>query len=168
MDRIEALRTEPISKTHQRKQFCCGKPELDTYLAHYARQNDEKNLAKTFVAVNVENQVLGYYSLSSARIEFEELPPELSQQLPAYPIPAALIARLAVDESTQGEGLGARLLIDALRRILSASEEIAVKVVLVDALDQSAKDFYQHYGFMAVPGQEMKLFLPIETINGIF
>ena len=164
-DHINALKVEPISKTHQRDKFSCGKTELDVYLQRFARQNDEKNIAKTFVSVDTENQVLGYYSLSSASIEFSELPDELRQSLPAYPVPAARLARLAVDNSIKGQGLGAKLLIDALQRIVSASQEIAVKVILVDAMDKEARDFYKYYGFIELPDQDLELFLPIETIK---
>ncbi len=85
----------------------------------------------------------------------------------AYPIPAALIGKLAIDISVQGHGLGARLLIDALGRILRAASEIAVKVVLVDALTEEAKAFYQHFGFVEFKEQPMTLFLPIETVGAL-
>lgn len=167
-DHISGLRIEPLSKTHERKHFSCGKPLLDDYLQRYARQNDENNIAKTFVAVNAENRIVGYYSLCTSSIEFEELPEDLSKQLPHYPVPAALIAKLAADESLRGLGLGAKLLIDALQRILAASNEVAIKAVLVDALDDEAREFYLHYGFITLPGQDYKLFLPIETVAQLF
>ena len=167
-DHVKALRVEPISKIHHRDEFSCGKPELDVYLQRYARQNDEKNIAKTFVAVDSEERVLGYYSLSTASIEFAALPETLRQSLPAYPVPAARLARLAADTSMRGQGLGARLLIDALQRILTASQEIAMKVILVDAMDEDASEFYKHYGFIELPDQDMKLFLPIETVKQLF
>lgn len=167
-DHIQALRVEPISKTHLRNEFSCGQPELDTYLQRFARQNDEKNIAKTFVAVDGSGHVLGYYSLSTASIAFAELPEDLRQSLPAYPVPAARLARLAVDTRMKGQGLGAKLLIDALQRIIGASQEIAVKVILVDALDEDASDFYKHFGFIELPDQDLKLFLPIETVKQVF
>ena len=167
-DHIKALRTEPISKQHSRNQFSCGKPELDTYLQRFARQNDEKNIAKTFVAVDADDHVVGYYSLSTASVAFADLPDSIRQSLPAYPVPAARIARLAVDKSMKGQGLGAKLLIDAVQRIVGASREIAVKVILVDAKDEEARDFYKHFGFIELPEQDLKLFLPIETLKQLF
>lgn len=164
-DHIDALRVEPISKTHLRNEFSCGKPELDHYLQRFARQNDEKNIAKTFVAVDADGHVLGYYSLSTASIEFATLPEDIRLSLPAYPVPAARLARLAVDTSMKGQGLGAKLLIDALQRIVGASQEIAVKVILVDAMDEDASEFYKHFGFIELPEQDLKLFLPIETVK---
>jgi len=162
---IDALRIEPISKLHNRKDFKCNKKPLTQYLHRYARQNDENNIAKTFVAVDGDNKVLGYYSLSTSSIEFEELPEEFTKRLPGYPIPAALIAKLAVDSDVDGQGLGSKLLIEALQNILTVSEEMAVKVVLVDAIDEEAKGYYLHFGFIELPGKDLKLFMPIETIS---
>lgn len=160
--------TEPISKYHTRSEFSCGKPQLDEYLHRFARQNDEKNISKTFVAVDDEGKVFGYYSLCSATIEFEEVPENIKKNLPQYPIPAALIARLAVDRALHGQGLGAKLIINALQRIASVSEELAVKVVLVDAMDDEAREFYKHFSFIELPNQAVKLFLPIETVLQVF
>lgn len=163
-DQLSTLRIEPISRHHVRKDFNCGEPDLDEYLRRYARQNDERNIARSFVAIDECNAVIGYYSLSTSSIEFEQIPKEYTKQLPGYPVPAALIGRLAVDLRLAGQGLGSRLLIDALQRIASASIKIAVKVVLVDAIDSKAKNFYLHFGFIELPGLAHKLFLPIETI----
>ena len=168
MDHVMRLRIEPISRIHDRASFSCGIPALDEYLHRYARQNDEKNIARTFVAVNGDNRVLGYHSVSATRIEFEALPADLHRRLPHYPVPAALIARLAVDTTVADQELGARLLIDALRRILNASSEMAVKVVVVDAMNEQAKAFYRHFGFVPIPGQDLQLFLPIETVAQLF
>jgi GNAT superfamily N-acetyltransferase len=165
MDRIEELRIESISKSHNRQDFNSSRSSLNEYLKKHARQNNVKNIAKTFIAVNAENKILGYYSLSTSSIEFEELSEEFAKQLPHYPVPAALVARLAVDSSVEGQGLGPRLLIEALQQILSVSNEMAIKVVLVDAIDEEAKGFYLHFGLIELPGHKLKLFLPIETID---
>lgn len=168
MDRIGVLRIEPISKSHHRADFNCAKSVFSEYLQRFARQNDERNIAKTFVAVDSDNRVYGYYSLNATSIEFEELPEELARQLPGYPIPASLTGQLAVDSSIEGQGLGPRLLVDALQKIVSVSEEMAIKVVIVDAIDADAKSFYQHFGFLELPGHDLKLFLPIESIEQLF
>ncbi|GBE45285.1 acetyltransferase (GNAT) family protein [bacterium BMS3Bbin11] len=127
-----------------------------------------KNISKTFVAINDENRILGYYSLSTSSIEFEEIPDKLSRKLPHYPVPAALIARLAVDSRVEGQGLGARLLVEALKQILTASKKLAIIVVLIDAIDEKAKGFYLHFGFIELSGHDLKLFLPFETIDQLF
>ena len=100
---------EAISRQHLRDRFDCGQPPLNEYLLRYARQNDDNNIAKAFVAVDDDNRVLGYYCISSASVEFKELPEDIVKGLPHYPVPAALIGRLACDKSIQGKGLGARL-----------------------------------------------------------
>jgi len=164
-DEIEALRIEPITKEHIRKTFTCIKAPLADYLHRHARQNDERNISKTFVAVDNENTVQGYYSLSSTSIEFEALPEGFTKNIPKYPIPAALIAKLAIDTNYERQGLGSMLLIDALQRILITSEQLAIKVILVDAIDEDAKGYYLRFGFIELPGHGLKLFLPIETID---
>lgn len=153
-----------IEENHRREEFDCGEDTLNGYLRRYARQNHERNIARTFVVVDKNNRVLGYYSLASASIEFDLLPAAYAKRVPKYPVPAVRIARLAVDRSVKGEGLGGKLLADALQRILTASSEVAVKVVLVDAKSEAATDFYRHYGFMELIDAPKTLFLPIETV----
>ena len=167
-DHVASLKIEAISRQHLRDRFDCGQPSLNEYLLRYARQNDDNNIAKAFVAVDNDNQVLGYYCVSSASVEFEELPEEITKGLPRYPVPAARIGRLACDKSMQGKGLGTRLLIDALQRINATSKQLGIKAVIVDALDQDTKKFYIRYGFMELSTQELTLFLPIETTNQLF
>jgi len=167
-DHVSTLNIEPLSRHPHRDSFDCGKVDLNDYLKKYARQNNDNNISRAFVAIGDDPQVFGYYCISTANIEFEELPGEVSEGLPKYPVPAALIGKLACDQSTRGQGLGARLLIDALQRIVTTSEEMGIKVILVDAIDDEAMRFYQHYGFIPLPGHKMKLFLPIETAAQLF
>ncbi|NOX43433.1 MAG: GNAT family N-acetyltransferase [Gammaproteobacteria bacterium] len=165
---INSLNIEPISKTHVRSQFSCGKPQLDLYLQQHARQNNKSNISKTFVAVDEENVVQAYYTLSAASIEFEELPNNIAKNLPKYPIPAARIGKFAVNKNASRQGLGEKLLIDALQRIVNSNNQIAVKVILVDALDDDAKCFWLKFGFIELPESDLKLFLSIETIQQLF
>lgn len=164
---VGALEILGIEESHRREEFDCGEETLNGYLRRYARQNHERNIARTFVAVDSHDRVLGYYSLASASIEFESLPTAHAKRIPRYPVPAVRIARLAVDRSVKGEGLGGKLLADALQRILTASSEVAVKVVLVDAKNEAAVEFYRHYGFMELIDAPMTLFLPIETVISV-
>ena len=152
-----------VEENHRRAEFDCGEETLNGYLRRYARQNHERNVARTFVAVDKHNRVLGYYSLASASIEFDSLPAAYAKRVPKFPVPAVRIARLAVDRSVKGEGLGGKLLADALQRILTASSVVAVKVALVDAKNEAAVEFYRHYGFMGLADAPMTLFLPIKT-----
>lgn len=156
--------TEPLSRHHDRASFGCGQESLDTYLKQYARQNDEKGLSRTFVAVEDVGQaaILGYYTLSNGSVSFEHLPAE---RLPRYPIPTVLLARLAVDKSQQGRGLGKILLMDALRRAARISQEAGVFAVEVVALNEEARRFYLKYGFHALEDDRLHLYLTLKAIR---
>jgi GNAT superfamily N-acetyltransferase len=168
MDRVTVLRIEPISKTHNRDDFDCGEAVLNDYLRRHARQNHDDNIARAFVALDEDNRVLGYYCISTAEVAFADLPSEYTRRIPKYPVPAVRIGKFAVDKTIQGEGLADRLLIDALQRILSVAGGIGVNIVLVDALDENAKNFWLHYEFLELPGHENNLFLPLQTIAQLF
>ena len=114
------------------------------------------------------NNIAGFYTLSAISIEAQSLPPALAKKLPKYPIPAALIGRLAIDSRHQGTGLGGFLLADALNRVIRASDAIAIYAVIVDAKNETAKKFYEKYGFQPFPQSPQRLFIPLATIqNGI-
>lgn len=110
-------------------------------------------------------QIAGYYSLSAASFEKEELPTELARRLPYYPVPAVVLGRLAVDLAWRGRGLGEALLIDAARRVLRASAALAVYAIVVDAKNDRARTFYERYGFRAFASLPNRLFLPLETFE---
>ena len=157
----------PIDKKHQRKLFDCGYPELNQYLSRYARQNHLKGVNKAFVATKTATplKIDGYYTISSSTIAFASFPKSYQQGIPNYPIPAALIGRLAVDVSCQGQGLGSELLVDALTRIVKVSQEIGVYAVRVDAIDEKAQQFYLKYEFIPFTDSPLSLFLPLKTIE---
>lgn len=157
----------PIEKKHQRKKFDCGYPELNQYLSRYARQNHLKGVNKAFVATKSATplKIDGYYTISSSTIEFIDFPKSYQQGVPNYPIPAALIGRLAVDISCQGQGLGSELLVDALMRIVRVSQEIGVYAVRVDAIDEKAKQFYLKHEFIPFTDSPLSLFLPLKTLE---
>ena len=159
---------ELLEKSHKKDRFDCGIKSLNDYLTRYARQNDQKSISRTFVATNDEKIIQGYYSICSASINFEELPENISKQLPHYPVPAARLSRLAVDLKMQGTGLGERLLFNALKRIYLTSNEMGIKCVIVDSINEKANSFYESYGFINLPNQDLKLFLLIETIEKLF
>ena len=156
----------PLEKKHNRKEFDCGNSQLNQYLKKYARQNDAKGINKAFVATRPNTPLIinGYYTISSSTIDFLSISEKDRQKLPAYPIPAALIGRLAVDLSCQGQGLGTELLVNALLRIVKASSEIGIYAVRVDAIDDSAKQFYLKHEFIPFANRSLSLFLPLKTI----
>ena len=160
----------PIQKEHKRKEFDCGNRELNQYLRRYARQNDTKGINKAFVATKPDTPLVidGYYTISSSTKDSKALPDNIAQKMPSYPIPAALIGRLAVDISCQGQGLGKELLVNALMRIVKASQEIGIYAVRVDAIDIKAKQFYLKHEFISFKDSPLSLFLPLSTIKKEF
>ena len=157
----------PLGKQHDRKTFECGEALLNLYLHRYANQDTRRRITRVFVACppGEPNRVIGYYSLSAGSLSAADLPENLRRRLPRYPVPVALLGRLAVDTSRQGQGLGAILVADALQRIALASQVMAVHAVVVDALNESAVEFYRQFDFTPLPSQPLKLFLPMDTVT---
>ena len=157
---------EPLDRGHDRAAFSCGEPALDSYLRRQASQDVRRRVAQIFVALgDAPGQIAGYYSLSAASFEKEELPTEPAKRLPHYPVPAAVLGRLAVDLTWRGRGLGEALLIDAARRVLRASAALAVYAIVVDAKNDRARTFYERYGFRAFASLPNRLFLPLQTFE---
>jgi GNAT superfamily N-acetyltransferase len=156
----------PLGKQHDRKSFDCGEPSLNLYLRGYASQDIRRRVNRVFAASTPDTprQVIGYYSLSAGSLNAADLPEELRRRLPKYPVPVVLLGRLAVVESHQGKGLGSILLVDALQRITQASQVMAVYAVVVDALNDRAAEFYRQFGFIPLPSQPLKLFLPLDSV----
>lgn len=162
---------EPLErKKHNRGAFKCGQDDLDRYLHSQATQDIKKRVATVFVLVDHPNSnVLAYYTLSSYSIELAELDHALAKSLPKYPLlPATLLGRLAVDINHQGKGLGEVVLVDALKRSLAATVQVASTAVVVDALDQRAASFYQKYGFQQFEQRPLKLYLPMQSVAQMF
>ena len=146
--------------------FNSGNPELDRYFKQYAPKNDLDGIAKTFVAFSPGGtQIVGYYSCCAGVLERQDLPADLRQRLPRYPIPAILIAKLAVPRSMQGRGLGKQLLFHALASSIDVSRIVGVYGVRVDAIDENAKEFYQKFGFLECQETALSLFMLMNTIK---
>lgn len=159
----------PSQKGHDRKPFGCGEPDLDAWFHHRAFQDSKRNIARIFVAVDEALGVAGFYSLSSFTLSIEDLPEAVGRKLPRYEaIPAALIGRLARDVRVRGQGIGALLLADAVRRTLAASQSLAVFAILVDAKDARASAFYEGFGFRPFPLHPRRLFLLTATAAAAF
>jgi predicted N-acetyltransferase YhbS len=154
--------SEKLTKLHQTRQFNCSIQELNEYLVKYAYQNQEKNISKTFV-VTKNKMVVGYYTLTFGAVLKENLP--VRQNLPNYPIPVIILARLAVDNKEKGNGLGKALLKNAILKTLQASEIAGIKAIMVRAKDENAKAFYKKYSFIESPIDDFTLFLPIEALK---
>lgn len=160
---------EPLGRSHERGEFCSGKAPLDAFLHSLVSQYQKRRLGQTYVAVRPDQKrVWGYYTLASGAVSFENLPQKAARKLPRHPVPVILLARLAIDQAVQGQGLGQHLLMDALRRCLALAEQIGTHAVEVDAIDEGAKAFYEKHGFVALRDSPLHLYLPIATIEDAF
>lgn len=157
--------TSPVllTKAYHRSSFDCGVPALNDYLKKYALQNQKKDTARTYVATR-GNRIVGYYSLAYGSVSLEEVPQSVKAGLPRHPVPVILLARLAVDSTEQGGGLGTALLKDALLRTIQAAEIAGLRAMLVHAKDDSAKRFYEKFGFEPSPIDAYHLFLRLSDI----
>ncbi len=145
------------------KEFTSGNKDLDRFLKKYALENDLNGYGKTFLLID-ENEVVGFFTLCSASIKFEEYPLNSSISIPKYPIPCIRIARLAVRKDKQGCGYGKELLKQAFIKILSVSLTIGIKLIVVDAKETSAA-FYEKYGFTRLINDKLSYFLPLDTLK---
>ncbi|HEV2235213.1 MAG TPA: GNAT family N-acetyltransferase, partial [Ktedonobacterales bacterium] len=135
-----------------------------------ATQDMRKRMAACYALVEFgATTIIGYYTLSTAAVQLMDLPTEASKKLPRYPyVPAALLGRLAVDARFQGQGYGDILLGDAFVRILRLSAEIAINLVIVDALHEQAAAYYERHEFKRLADAALRLFLPVAKLHDIF
>ncbi len=153
---------EPLTAIHNREAFDCGEESLNIFLKRFARQNIEKGLGRTFVAVKSgEPRIYGYYTISSGALSFDKIP----ENLPRYPIPVVHLGRLAVDEIAKGQKLGKALLADALKRAAEVSDQIGIYAVEVYALTENAREFYLKFGFAELSDDKLHLYLTIKKIR---
>jgi GNAT superfamily N-acetyltransferase len=159
----EQVRIEALSAKHDRSRFSSGSDVLDRYFREQASQDVKRRIATCFAASSIgDGEVAGYYTLTATGIALSALAEAMVKKLPRYPVvPAVLMGRLAVDRRHQGQGLGGILLADALMR--TARAELGVFAMVVDAKDEVAQRFYEHYGFTVLPGEGRRLCLPIVT-----
>lgn len=157
-----------LDKTHNRNAFECEEQQLTDYIKKQVSQDIKKKLAVCFLAIDNDNNVIGYYTLSSESLGREQIPDKYLKKVPQnYNAPVILLGRLARNITAKGTGLGEHLLLDALFRAFTLSEEsIGAMAVIVDPMNQFAIKFYEKYGFEQLPDSE-KMFLPMSTIKQI-
>ena len=155
-----------LSSDHDVSLFDCGVEALNGFLARHALQNQQNNSARTFVSTRENSrEVVGYYSLCAASVDFDQTPDRIKKGLARHEVPLILLARLAVDSSFKGKGLGASLLQDAFGRFLSAQEAIGARALLAHAKDESAKAFYEKWGFVSSEGLPLHLYILTKDIK---
>ena len=159
----------PLSDQHDRAAFSCGADFLDHYLRKQASQDVRKKVAAAFVLTPDGTTVAGFYTLSAHLVNLPELPIEFAKKLPRYPfVPATLLGRLAISTAFQGQGLGEFLLMHAFEKVLESSRRVAAAMVVVDAKDEAARNFYLRYGFVPLESQPNRLLYPMKTIEKLF
>ena len=156
----------PLTGSHEREGFDCGRQELNDWLRQVARQHQDKGLSKTFVAIAEEmpDRICGYYALTLAELEYRHLPQAWRKKLPRR-IPGVRLGRLAVDRQFQNKGLGKLLLVDALGRARRIYSEAGGIGLFVDAIDEQTALYYQQLGFAASPDNPLLLFLSAKVMG---
>ena len=168
--------TTPIEPADVKTGFSCGKRALDDYFARHAAPTDAAGIGRAYVLRRGLDDdvalptVLGFYTLSMANAESAQVAKVVEKKLPKYPMPVALIGRLAIDQRAQGRRLGEKLLMDALRRVVHAASLVGCTGIIVDAKDEDAERFYMKYDFVAVTDDPWprRMFLPISTARAAF
>lgn len=150
---------EKLSPEHDLAQFQCGEAVLDDWLRRRALQNQESGASRTYV-VCVERRVVGYYALAVGAVAHIAAPGRVRRNMPD-PIPVMVLGRLAVDRRLQGQGIGPALLRDAVLRTLQAAEIAGIRAILVHAISEEAKRFYEKWGFIAAPMDPMTLMITV-------
>jgi uncharacterized protein (DUF1778 family)/GNAT superfamily N-acetyltransferase len=145
-----------LDQDHDVEFFDCGEEALDDYLAKYAYINNKHGSSRTYVTCK-DDRVVGYYTLTVGSVSHEESPVRISKGQPRYPIPVIILARLAVDNTEKGKGLGKALLRDSILKAIQGSDIVGGRAILVHAKNVAAKEFYMKYGFEPSPVDEYHL-----------
>lgn len=157
---------QPLDSEHRVNGFECGVGSLDTWLVRHARAAAGAGSARTYVIVDSrQDRVVGYHALTVGSIDHAEATGRAKKGMPKHPIPVMLLARLAVDESVQGRGLGLFLLRDAMSRAVSVADQAGVRLLLVHAVNDEARAFYERFGFEPSPTDPMNLQFLIKEIR---
>ena len=164
---LTAWHEQAITRQHDREAFDCGDEALNAFLRRHARKSHEKGGAKTFLAVDDSDgkTILGFYSLSPASIAYKRTPAIVKRGLARHEVPVFRLARLAVDRSVQGQGLGGQLLLAAGRRCLFVASQAGGVALLIDAKNESVAQWYARYGAIPLLDAPLSLLLPFSTIH---
>ena len=155
---------DKLRREHDWSGFDCGNPSLDAWLQKFAWTNQQADSARTYVALEGD-RVVGYYALTTGSVHKHESPLRVAKRLGNHPIGIVLLARLAVDRTLQRRGLGKALLFDALTRIAAAADIVAVRAIMVHAIDEAAQRFYEHFGFERSPLDPFQLMLLLKDVR---
>ena len=155
---------QPLDSSHRLEAFECGEPALDDWLKRRALSNQITGATRTFVVTDQDQRVVGYYAMAAGAVSHQTATTAVRRNMPD-PVPVMVLARLAVSTNAQGSKLGAALLQDAVNRAVAVSHNAGVRALLVHALHDQARLFYEHYGFQASPVHTLTLMLRLNTIK---
>jgi len=155
---------QPLAATHLLDGFASGEASLDEWLKRRALSNQSSGASRAFVVTDQEERVFGYYAMAAGAVSHQMATSGVRRNMPA-PIPVMVLARLAIDDRVQGIKLGAALLQDAVNRAVAVSQNAGVRALLVHALHDRARQFYEHYGFQESPQHPMTLMLRLNTVK---
>lgn len=158
------MKIEILQSSHDRKSFDCGQGDLNKYIKQLASQHQKSGTSKTYVSIDDDGIVNGFYCLSTSSMSYDSLDPTLSKKLPRHPIPCIVVGRFAVDQNFQGHGIGKKLLAHALKQILKVSEIVGLNFVVIHAKDTKAMEFYKYYGFISLSSNPLTLIYPVNAI----
>lgn len=153
---------ETLTSSHRVESFDCGEAILNEWLRKRALGNQISGASRTFVVTDEARRVMGYYALAAGAVTHEAATGAVKRNMPD-PIPVLVLGRLAVDREAQGLKLGGALLQDAVKRTLGVSLDAGIRALLVHALTEQAKQFYERYGFQSSPLHPMTLMLRLPT-----
>jgi GNAT superfamily N-acetyltransferase len=163
-ERFPLSAIEKIHIAHDSGPFDCGKEELNRFLKRFALTSQQANSAQTYVAAR-DQVVVGYYTLAVGSVDHQEATARVSKGLAKHRIPVMVLARLAVDRSEHGRGIGKGLLKDALRRTAQAADIAGMRALFVIAKDDEAQRFYEHFNFDPSPADQHQLFLVMKDLK---
>lgn len=155
---MTAISVEKLSRHHAVDSFDCGQEGLNRFLTRFAFLNQQADSSQTYVAL-AHRAVIGFYTLVVSQVSYDDAPERLRKGLPRHPVPLMLLARLAVSKSWRGKGVGAGLLKDAMRRTLGAAAIGGIRALAAHAKDDTARAFYEHFGFQSSPTDPLHLYL---------
>ena len=162
-------------KTHDRTAFSCGVPQIDNYLKLTAKKGSKADVVKVWVLVDGDNAIVGFYGINMHAIDVKNMPAAYAKKAMKHGmLPAAFIAMIGVDRKQQGNGIGSALVADALNRIARVADDIGTCVIVLDVFDDGdpetvarRKSYYEGFGFMPLPDQPLRLFMPIQTARDL-
>ena len=160
--KLEISAPQPLTSGHLLDKFNCGEPVLDEWLKRRAMSNQLSGASRTFVVLDQDSLVCGYYAMAAGAVAHQMATSSVRRNMPD-PVPVMVLARLAVDLRAQGIKLGASLLQDAVNRAVMVAENAGVRALLVHALNDKAKEFYEHYGFQSSSLNAMTLMLRLNS-----